>query len=189
MNATRASRPIAPPSSRALNTIPTALNGFYAINTPRQREHITQKPLDLMRELVKIAPPGGLILDQEGRPIATRTMERSIDQYRSTKANTLRMSGVQYYPSEPPAPRGGPAITQLTTGTTRARAGEQGRGVSGSVDKSAQAVRPPDVRGLPGRLTVHPGQDGSGDQPSGVQRQRGPLVTDGAGRQSGHAAA
>lgn len=48
---------------RALNTIPNALNGFYVLNTPRTREHITQKPVELMRELVKITPPGALILD------------------------------------------------------------------------------------------------------------------------------
>ena len=38
--------------------------GFYSLIPPRAgREHITQKPLELMRELVKIVTPGGLILD------------------------------------------------------------------------------------------------------------------------------
>ena len=37
--------------------------GFYQSPAPRAREHITQKPLDIMRELVKITPAGGVILD------------------------------------------------------------------------------------------------------------------------------
>lgn len=40
-----------------------ALPGFYQASPPREREHITQKPLSVMRELVKIVPPGGVILD------------------------------------------------------------------------------------------------------------------------------
>lgn len=39
------------------------LPGFYQASSPREREHITQKPLDVMRELVKIVPEGGTILD------------------------------------------------------------------------------------------------------------------------------
>ena len=39
------------------------LPGFYQANAPRDREHITQKPLSVMRELVKIAPKGGTVLD------------------------------------------------------------------------------------------------------------------------------
>lgn len=39
------------------------LPGFYQASSPREREHITQKPLDVMRQLVKIAPEGGTILD------------------------------------------------------------------------------------------------------------------------------
>lgn len=37
--------------------------GFFEANPPRDREHITQKPLDVMRGLVRIAPEGGTILD------------------------------------------------------------------------------------------------------------------------------
>lgn len=37
--------------------------GFFEANPPRDREHITQKPVDVMRELVKIVPEGGTILD------------------------------------------------------------------------------------------------------------------------------
>jgi site-specific DNA-methyltransferase (adenine-specific) len=37
--------------------------GFYQANPPREREHQTQKPLDVMRDLVKIVPEGGTILD------------------------------------------------------------------------------------------------------------------------------
>lgn len=39
------------------------LPGFYQANAPREREHQTQKPLDVMRELVKICPEGGTVLD------------------------------------------------------------------------------------------------------------------------------
>ena len=41
----------------------TALPGFFQATPPREREHITQKPLSVMRSLVKIAPAGGVILD------------------------------------------------------------------------------------------------------------------------------
>ena len=39
--------------------------GFITCNSPRgdDREHITEKPLELMRSLVRIAPPGGLVVD------------------------------------------------------------------------------------------------------------------------------
>ncbi|PPJ31890.1 DNA methylase [Nocardia nova] len=40
-----------------------ALPGFFQANAPRTREHITQKPVEIMRELVKIAPSGGTVLD------------------------------------------------------------------------------------------------------------------------------
>lgn len=40
-----------------------ALPGFYQANAPREREHLTQKPVEVMRDLVKIAPAGGVILD------------------------------------------------------------------------------------------------------------------------------
>ena len=39
------------------------LPGFYQARAPREREHITQKPLSVMRSLVKIAPKGGTVLD------------------------------------------------------------------------------------------------------------------------------
>lgn len=42
---------------------PVAFSGFLQANPPRQRDHITQKPLEVMRELVKIVPPGGTVLD------------------------------------------------------------------------------------------------------------------------------
>lgn len=41
----------------------TALPGFFQANSPRERDHITQKPLSVMRSLVKIAPKGGTVLD------------------------------------------------------------------------------------------------------------------------------
>jgi site-specific DNA-methyltransferase (adenine-specific) len=40
-----------------------ALPGFHQCAAPRDREHITQKPVELMRALCRIIKPGGLILD------------------------------------------------------------------------------------------------------------------------------
>ena len=37
--------------------------GFFRANSPRDREHLTQKPLEVMRELVQIVPEGGTVLD------------------------------------------------------------------------------------------------------------------------------
>ena len=45
------------------DTIDGCLPGFFTASPPREREHITQKPVDVMRQLVRIAPPGGVILD------------------------------------------------------------------------------------------------------------------------------
>ncbi|MFE5159658.1 DNA-methyltransferase [Streptomyces sp. NPDC056697] len=44
---------------------PVYLPGHYTGSQPRgtERQHITQKPLDVMRQLVRITPPGGIILD------------------------------------------------------------------------------------------------------------------------------
>ncbi|MFF4529463.1 DNA-methyltransferase [Streptomyces sp. NPDC001407] len=43
---------------------PVYLPGMYSASQPRKdRKHITQKPVEVMRELVKICPPGGTILD------------------------------------------------------------------------------------------------------------------------------
>ena len=44
---------------------PVYLDGFYSASQPRgkNRHHITAKPVELMRELVKICKPGGVILD------------------------------------------------------------------------------------------------------------------------------
>jgi site-specific DNA-methyltransferase (adenine-specific) len=39
------------------------LPGFWQGMPPREREHITQKPVALMRELVQVCPPGGRVLD------------------------------------------------------------------------------------------------------------------------------
>lgn len=40
-----------------------ALPGFFQVNTPRNRVHIAQKPLEVMRQTVKICPLGGVVLD------------------------------------------------------------------------------------------------------------------------------
>lgn len=47
---------------RALDGGPP-LPGFFEASAPREREHITQKPIDVMRSLCRIAPPGGVVLD------------------------------------------------------------------------------------------------------------------------------
>lgn len=39
------------------------LRGCFDIEAPKQREHITQKPVALMREVVQIVPRGGVVLD------------------------------------------------------------------------------------------------------------------------------
>ena len=39
------------------------LPGFYESNSPREKEHITQKPVDVMRSLCRVAPEQGIILD------------------------------------------------------------------------------------------------------------------------------
>lgn len=39
------------------------LPGFYQANSPREREHLTQKPLEVMRKLAQVAPKGGTVLD------------------------------------------------------------------------------------------------------------------------------
>lgn len=49
--------------SMGLDFADACLPGFYQANPPRDREHITQKPLSVMRDLVKIAPKGGTVLD------------------------------------------------------------------------------------------------------------------------------
>ncbi|MYW03363.1 site-specific DNA-methyltransferase [Streptomyces sp. SID3343] len=43
---------------------PVYLPGLYTASQPRKdRKHITQKPLSVMRELVTLCPPGGVVLD------------------------------------------------------------------------------------------------------------------------------
>lgn len=39
------------------------LPGFYQANPPREREHLTQKPLEIMRAMARVCPAGGTILD------------------------------------------------------------------------------------------------------------------------------
>ena len=40
-----------------------ALPGFFQENSPRERDHITQKPVSVMQSLVLIVPRGGVVLD------------------------------------------------------------------------------------------------------------------------------
>lgn len=39
------------------------LPGFFQAHPPPEREHVTQKPLGVLRELLRIVPEGGLVLD------------------------------------------------------------------------------------------------------------------------------
>lgn len=39
------------------------LPGFFQANPPRDRVHLTQKPVDVMRQLVRVVPEGGVVLD------------------------------------------------------------------------------------------------------------------------------
>ncbi|OKI47447.1 DNA methylase [Micromonospora sp. CB01531] len=44
---------------------PVYLPGLYSASQPRgkSRKHITQKPVDLLSDLIKVCPPGGVVLD------------------------------------------------------------------------------------------------------------------------------
>lgn len=42
---------------------PVVLPGFYQFAAPRPRQHIAQKPVGLIRELVRIVAAGGTVLD------------------------------------------------------------------------------------------------------------------------------
>lgn len=37
--------------------------GFYQASSPREREHQTQKPIEVMRHLIRLVPKGGTVLD------------------------------------------------------------------------------------------------------------------------------
>lgn len=37
--------------------------GFYQASSPREREHQTQKPIEVMRHLIRLVPEGGVVLD------------------------------------------------------------------------------------------------------------------------------
>lgn len=39
------------------------LPGWWFVTTPRERNHQTEKPLEVIRDLVKACPPGGVVLD------------------------------------------------------------------------------------------------------------------------------
>lgn len=49
--------------SMGLDFADACLPGFFQAASPREREHQTQKPLEVMRKLVKIADKGGVVLD------------------------------------------------------------------------------------------------------------------------------
>lgn len=49
--------------SMGLDFTQATFPGFYQAMAPRDREHITQKPLDVMRKLIQIVPEGGVVLD------------------------------------------------------------------------------------------------------------------------------
>ncbi len=47
------------PLERGVGCLP----GFYEFSYPSDREHITQKPVELMRAMVEICTPGGVVMD------------------------------------------------------------------------------------------------------------------------------
>jgi site-specific DNA-methyltransferase (adenine-specific) len=47
------------PTERGVGCLP----GFFKYAPPQDREHVTQKPDDLMRDIVQIVPAGGVVLD------------------------------------------------------------------------------------------------------------------------------
>jgi site-specific DNA-methyltransferase (adenine-specific) len=47
------------PTERGVGCLP----GFYEYSSPSDREHVTQKPVGLMLDMVEICPAGGLVLD------------------------------------------------------------------------------------------------------------------------------
>lgn len=54
------------------------LPGAYRVAAPQKRAHQTEKPIALMRDLVKICEPGGVILDPfagSGTTIVAAIME------------------------------------------------------------------------------------------------------------------
>lgn len=47
------------PVERGVGCLP----GFFDHSSPMQREHVTQKPVDMMAEVVQVVPAGGVVLD------------------------------------------------------------------------------------------------------------------------------
>lgn len=47
------------PVERGVGCLP----GFFSYGAPQDREHVTQKPEDLMRDIMQICPAGGVVLD------------------------------------------------------------------------------------------------------------------------------
>ncbi len=81
-----------------------ALPGFFQAQPPRDRDHITQKPLEVMRELVMICPQGGTILDpfagsgttgvaalMEGRRFIGGEMTEHYAQVAAERLETVRL--------------------------------------------------------------------------------------------------
>lgn len=87
------------------------LPGFLQASAPRDREHITQKPLDVMRSLVQIVPKGGTVLDPfagsgttgvaalaEGRRFIGVEIT---DHYAEVAANRLRLAATGWNAASP----------------------------------------------------------------------------------------
>lgn len=85
------------------------LPGFYQASSPRDREHVTQKPLEVMRKLVQITPVGGVVLDPfagggttgvaaviEGRDFIGVEMER---HYVEVAERRIATAAGEYVPS------------------------------------------------------------------------------------------
>ena len=96
--------------TRSLDAVgPRAFPGFFQANSPRVREHITQKPVEVMRELVKIVPEGGVVLDPfmgsgttgvaallEGRKFIGVELAQ---HYAEIAANRIRSTDYDYQPT------------------------------------------------------------------------------------------
>jgi site-specific DNA-methyltransferase (adenine-specific) len=108
--------------------------GFYQASPPRDREHITQKPLDVMRQMLQIVPEGGTVLDpflgsgttavaalNEGRNVIGCELQadfaeisaRRVREAQFKEAATLTSSPLDFGSLETPVLRMVPALDEV----------------------------------------------------------------------------
>ena len=87
------------------------LPGFFQANAPRDREHLTQKPVDIMQKMVAVAPEGGTILDiardlhfalmgRSGSPVEVVVVCRAgLGTLNHTELTTTALRAVQIEPA------------------------------------------------------------------------------------------